>query len=271
MPATVNPDLSRIWDEAETYVIPRASVPGGDISPYIPASVNEEPNPLWEFVGLLDASAGIPVNPELEINHFDGFGHPRYRSKARKGALSTGFTALEDNSVTRKFVLPGSASNRIGAPKGLYFYVMYILRDEDIVTDIRVTLRPALFELTGHSGAVEGEQETYEITCHHANDASGDVFARVTEAAELAIADTTIPPGVVGTAYSHQLTAAGGTGDKTWSKTGTLPTGLTLSAAGLLSGTPTAAGTPNITFKVTDSSEPPNEATKALVVTVATP
>ncbi|MHA4848768.1 hypothetical protein L1080_004370 [Rhodococcus sp. MSC1_016] len=199
MPNEINPDASRIWDGAETYVIPRSAVVGGDISAYIPANVDEELDPLWEFVGLLDASAGIPVNPEIEITHYDGFGHPRYRSKARKGAISTGFTALEDNSVTRKFVLPGSSPNKIGAPKGVYFYVAYVLRDEDIVTDIRITLRPALFELTGHSGAVEGEQESYEIACHHANDANGDVFQRVeTSSVEPTVKTFTLPAGTTG-------------------------------------------------------------------------
>lgn len=179
MAAVINPDASRIWDEAEVYVVERSAVPGGDITGLVPATVDAVFDALWEFVGLLDAAAGIPISPEIEINHFDGFGHPRYRSKARKGAVTSGFTALEDNSVTRKFVLPGSSAGKIGAPKGVYFYVMYVLRDGDEVTDIWVSTRPALFELSGHSGKVEGEQESYEITVHHANDANGDVFARV--------------------------------------------------------------------------------------------
>jgi hypothetical protein len=178
MAAVINPDASRIWDEAEVYVIEKSDLVGS-IASKIPATVNSTIDAAWEFVGLLDASAGIPISPEIEINHYDGFGHSRYRSKARKGAVTSGFTALEDNSVTRKFVLPGSAPGKIGAPKGAYFYVMYVLRDEDIITDIWVSTRPALFELSGHSGKVEGEQETYEITVHHANDENGDVFDRV--------------------------------------------------------------------------------------------
>ncbi|BAH32968.1 Ig domain-containing protein [Rhodococcus erythropolis] len=86
----------------------------------------------------------------------------------------------------------------------------------------------------------------------------------------LAIATTTLPAGVVGTPYSQTLASTGGTGAKTWTKTGTLPAGLTLSPAGVLAGTPTAAGTPSITFKVTDSATPAVEVTKAIVVTVTT-
>ena len=176
--AAVNADATRIWDGAETYVIPANEVPGGDISALVPATVGATLDPRWLFVGLQDADAGVPVTPELEIVHYDGFGHPRYRSKARKGTLTTGFTAFEDNSVTRKFVLPGSAANRIGAPKGLRFYVLYRFEDEGYV-DILVTTRPALFELSSHSGKTEAGQESYEITGHHANDAQGDVFIRV--------------------------------------------------------------------------------------------
>jgi hypothetical protein len=57
---------------------------------------------------------------------------------------------------------------------------------------------------------------------------------------------------VVGNAYSFQFTAQGG-GTQTWSvQSGSLPTGLTLSSSGLLSGTPTAAGDFTFTVKVTD-------------------
>ena len=269
MSGITNPDATRIWDEAEVYVIARNAVT--DITELLPATIDDELDARWEFVGLLDGSAGIPVNPEIEITHFDAYGQARYRSKAKKGAIGTAFTALEKNSVTKKFVLPGSSAGKIGAPKGMYFHTAYVLRDEDIATEIWVSTRPALFEL-GSFSKVEGEPESYEITVHHSNDSSGDVFFVVdadTSAAELAITTVSLPAGVVGTPYSQTLTATGGVGAKTWSKTGTLPVGLTLSADGVLSGTPTAAGTPSITLKVIDSASPSaNTATKAITVTV---
>lgn len=85
----------------------------------------------------------------------------------------------------------------------------------------------------------------------------------------LVIATASLPAGKVGDPYSETLTSTGGTGTKTWTKTGTLPAGLTLTAAGVLAGTPTAAGSPDITFKVTDSASPAVEATKVLKITVA--
>lgn len=83
----------------------------------------------------------------------------------------------------------------------------------------------------------------------------------------LAVTTTNLPAGKVGEVYSQTLTATGGTGSKTWTiDTGNLPAGLTLSSAGVVGGTPTAAGTPNVTFKVTDSASA--TATKSLTVTV---
>jgi len=64
------------------------------------------------------------------------------------------------------------------------------------------------------------------------------------------------PGGEVGVAYSDQLTVTGGTSPFTWSvSAGSLPPGVTLGAStGLLSGTPTTAGSYSFTVKVTDQS-----------------
>jgi hypothetical protein len=63
-----------------------------------------------------------------------------------------------------------------------------------------------------------------------------------------------LPGATVGLPYSQSLTAAGGTGSLVWSRTaGSLPTNLTLNSAGIISGTPTNAGTSTFTLRVTDA------------------
>jgi uncharacterized repeat protein (TIGR01451 family) len=63
------------------------------------------------------------------------------------------------------------------------------------------------------------------------------------------------PSGEINTAYTDTLTAAGGTAPYTWSvSSGSLPTGITLSSAGVLAGTPTTAGNYPFTVKVTDQN-----------------
>ena len=70
----------------------------------------------------------------------------------------------------------------------------------------------------------------------------------------LTVAPATLPNGTQGTPYSQTVTASGGTGPYTFVLTsGALPAGLTLSAGGVISGTPTGSGTSNFTIGATDS------------------
>ncbi|HWG74121.1 MAG TPA: putative Ig domain-containing protein [Acidimicrobiales bacterium] len=92
----------------------------------------------------------------------------------------------------------------------------------------------------------------------------------------LAVVNTGALPGaVIGHPYSQTLAATGGTGPYTWglaAGSGPLPDGLTLSSAGVISGTPTAASTASFTVEATDSSTPtPQTATSALTLTVGGP
>jgi hypothetical protein len=66
--------------------------------------------------------------------------------------------------------------------------------------------------------------------------------------------------GTVGTAASLQLSASGGTAPYTWTASG-LPTGLSISSGGLISGTPSAAGTFNVSATAKDSTGTTGSAT----------
>ena len=86
----------------------------------------------------------------------------------------------------------------------------------------------------------------------------------------VSIITTSLPAGVVSTAYSQTLGATGGTTPYTWSvPSGTLPPGLSLSAAGVIAGSPTTAGTFSFTVKVTDSSSPAQTATAAFSIQIS--
>ena len=62
-----------------------------------------------------------------------------------------------------------------------------------------------------------------------------------------------IPDGTLGQPYSHQFTAAGESG-LTWSALSPLPPGLTLNSSGVLSGTPTVAGSGWIAVAASDGT-----------------
>jgi hypothetical protein len=88
-------------------------------------------------------------------------------------------------------------------------------------------------------------------------------------ATPLVIGSATVPNGVVGKAYSDTLTASGGVAPYTWSvASGTLPPGLTLSAGGVLSGSPTTAGLYTFTAQVTDTEPSPQKTTKSFTFTI---
>jgi hypothetical protein len=80
------------------------------------------------------------------------------------------------------------------------------------------------------------------------------------------------PDGHVGAAYSHTFPSGGGTAPLTFSIiSGSLPLGLTLNAAtGLVSGTPTSAGTFAFTIQVVDAFGAINSVACSIVVPDAT-
>jgi hypothetical protein len=89
----------------------------------------------------------------------------------------------------------------------------------------------------------------------------------------LAVSTTALPNGQVGVAYNATLTAQGGTTPYSWSlSSGTLPPNLSLSSAGVISGTPTTnASNLSLTFKVVDSGATPQNTTKSLPLTIVGP
>ncbi|QFG10032.1 major tail protein [Mycobacterium phage IdentityCrisis] len=177
--AKINPAATVIPDKAEVWIALKSDVT--DINGVIPASMipsapTDDLEALgWEFSGLIDDKKGIPVNPAIEVKPYDAFGHPRFRVKLKKGTLETGFTVLETNSVTRKFVLPGSSAKRIGIPKDVQIFVLYRFVDEDIAR-VWVSLTPAPVEVKSHGGVVDGELSFAECVVHHTATADGDVF-----------------------------------------------------------------------------------------------
>jgi hypothetical protein len=82
------------------------------------------------------------------------------------------------------------------------------------------------------------------------------------------VTTSTLPGGTVGTAYSSQLAATGGTNSYTWTLTsGALPGGLSLSTGGLISGVPNANGSFGFNVTATDANGQP--ATRTLSITIS--
>lgn len=83
----------------------------------------------------------------------------------------------------------------------------------------------------------------------------------------ISINPASLANGTVSTSYNQTITAVGGTGPYDFTVSlGTLPPGLTLSASGLLSGTPVTAGTFNFTVTATAATLCPGSRTYTLIV-----
>jgi len=131
---------------------------------------------------------------------------------------------------------------------------------------------PAGLSLNASSGAITGTPTTSgtsSFTAKVTDNAAATASKALSIAINAAISITTssLPADTISVAYNQTLAATGGTGAKTWSlQSGSLPTGLSLTSGGSITGTPTAAGTSNFTVKATDTVNA--SATKALSIAV---
>ena len=114
---------------------------------------------------------------------------------------------------------------------------------------------------------------TFQVTDATKESASsGPITVTVNPPAALTITTSSLPGAALGVAYRQTLQAAGGVQPYQWAVTsGSLPAGLSLSSAGVISGTPSGStGTSNFTVTVTDSETPtPKTSSANLSITVS--
>ncbi len=138
-----------------------------------------------------------------------------------------------------------------------------------------ITLGTATGQLTGTPTAAGSAPLALVVTDAAGQTAQGLFTLSVdpaTTPTPLSIPAFTLPAARVGTPFTHALAAGGGTPPYTWNlQAGTLPAGVTLSAAGQLSGTPTAAGTFTPAFRATDAAGATAQAAGTLTVAAAPP
>lgn len=97
---------------------------------------------------------------------------------------------------------------------------------------------------------------TVTITATDAAGCRGSrIYSAVVNCPVVTVAPVTLPGATQGTPYNQNITASGGGAPYTFALiSGSLPSGLTLSAAGAISGTPTASGNFTYTIRATDAA-----------------
>lgn len=115
-------------------------------------------------------------------------------------------------------------------------------------------------DVRGQFSATSFGSENYSVTYNTTN-----VTLTVNP---LEVSTASLPNGKIGSKYSTTLLAAGGDPPYTWTlESGALPEGLSLSSAGVISGTPLLSQAKTFTVKVTDSESPKQSATRTLSLT----
>jgi hypothetical protein len=140
-----------------------------------------------------------------------------------------------------------------------------------------LTLNPSTGEISGVPNSTSSRTLTFTVT-----DQTPPTPQSATKTLPLIIGgappnliittNSPLPAGTMTQPYSAALTSSGGTGIQTWDiSSGSLPAGLNLSSSGVISGTPTTTGTSSPTFRVRDSGNPQDTATKPLSITINLP
>ncbi|HEX8815559.1 MAG TPA: putative Ig domain-containing protein, partial [Terriglobales bacterium] len=111
---------------------------------------------------------------------------------------------------------------------------------------------------------------TIEVTDSASDTSSQQLGIVVSEPLPLTIVTKSLPDATVNTPYNASLQANGGIQPYKWTITqGSLPVGLSMNPAGIISGTPAASGASSFTAQVTDSTEPvPQSQSVNLSITV---
>ena len=159
------------------------------------------------------------------------------------------------------------------------------VRGNDTDVDSAVELIQSVTQPTNGVVVNNGTDLTYQPNANYCNDGTPtDDFTYILTGGSTATVTVTViclpdPPlitsaaplgGAVGIVYSHTYTATGDTPITYSVTTGALPAGLTLSSAGVISGTPTAGGTFNGTVTATNGVNPDDTQTFSIAINAPT-
>jgi Putative Ig domain len=220
----------------------------GGTGPYTYAATGTLPAGLSlnASTGVISGTPSVAGSSNFTITATDSVGGTGARSYTVtvNPAVEVNPSSLPGGTVGTAYSQVVSATGGSGAP---YTY--------GVVGSLPVGL-----SLNTSSGVISGTptasgSSTFTISATDTNGAVGTRAYTLTMNAAITVNPFGLPVGTVGTPYSQNVTATGGTGSYTFSVTsGALPAGLSLSGAGLISGTPTSAGSSSVTITATDGN-----------------
>jgi hypothetical protein len=173
---------------------------------------------------------------------------PAALSDLRVGVSSTNFATITGSGGTSPYVFTVTAGS---LPPGV------VLSSSGTLSGTPTTAGLFTFTVRGTDAAGCFAERSYTLAVNAAS------------CPPLTLSPATLPNAILNTAYSQTITGSGGSAPFRFAVTaGSLPTGLTLSQAGVLSGTPTVAGP--YSFTITGANAEGCLQTIAYTVVVAT-
>lgn len=245
-----DPTKANLWTDADVYV-------SWNLNAALPATIDDPFGPEWELVGLLDGDEGMPESRDEDTDDKYAWGGILVRTSRNHFKLTKSFTCLEDNTVTRRLVWPGSTDTKIRVPRPERVKVAFEVRDGGKKRRL-VTSLYAECSLDGDHGENETDLESATIACTIFPTSGGDLFDRqatpTLQSINVTPATLAIPTGEIAalaaTATYSDSTTADVTASATW--TSSAPTKATVSA-GFVTGV--AAGTATVTASYQGQSD----------------
>jgi uncharacterized protein (TIGR03437 family) len=215
--------------------------------------------------GALQGTPALPGLYPITVRVIDAFG-----SQAQRDFLLTIGAPAQPLTITSTSPLPSGVQ---GTPYSFAFQASggapgyaWSLQSGTLPPGVNLALSGALSGTPTSAGTFHF---TVRVTDVAQNSAAREFTLNVGSLITITSASP-LPEGLVGVAYSFAFAATGGTPPYQWNVTaGQLPPGLTLAAAGTLSGTPTTAGTFN--FSVTAAAGNVTSPAKAFAITIVPP
>ncbi len=245
-PVTVDPATLPAGTAGTAYSQTVAAT--GGTGPYTYAATGTLPTGLTlnASTGVISGTPSVAGSSTFTITATDSVGGTGARSYTVtvNPAVEVNPSSLPGGTVGTAYSQTVSATGGSGAP-----YTFGV-----------VGSLPAGLSLNASSGVISGTptasgSSTFTISATDTNGAVGTRAYTVTMNAAITVNPASLPVGTVGTSYSQNVTATGGTGSYTFSVTsGALPAGLSLNGSGLISGTPSAAGSSSVTITATDGN-----------------
>ncbi|WP_395731929.1 putative Ig domain-containing protein [Prosthecobacter sp.] len=224
----------------------------GGVSPYT-YTVSSGALPAWATLssaGVLSGTPGGTAAATFTVKATDSTGCAgtlSYTLSPVCPAIAITQSALTQGTVGTSY------SQTLSASGGVSPYSAWAITSGTLPTGL--TLNASTGVISGTPTVPASPATTLTVRVNDANGCQGLKSLTLQICPVVTVSTTTLPAAIQGAPYSQTLASTGGASAYAYTiASGSLPAGLTLSSAGIISGTPTTTGTVSFTVRTTDAN-----------------